>query len=103
MLGPEHRLKIIECMNFRQFQSGEPVFLKYKDKHLKIVVCLKGRLVLQSDLRQDFLGEGEVFGASEMYCVQQAQFEANVIAEPFAFVGEITREAIEQAIGEDFH
>lgn len=31
------------------------------------------------------------------------QFESNIIAEPFAFVGEITRDAIEQAIGEDFH
>ena len=44
-IGHDHRLKIIECMQFREFQKGEPIFFKFKEKNSKLVFCLKGKLV----------------------------------------------------------
>ncbi len=67
----DHRLKIIESMNFRQFSQGEPVLFKYKEKDLKLVFCLKGRLVYQSNNSLLFLKEGQIFGSSEMYQAQE--------------------------------
>jgi hypothetical protein len=90
-------------MQIRTFESGEPVFFKYKERHLKLAICLQGRLIgsKDSDL---FLRMGHSYGAAEIYqsygqrnTKQQANsehFPANIIADPYCIVAEIKREVI---------
>eukprot|EP00347_Sterkiella_histriomuscorum_P002012 403369812 len=107
-LSYHHRVKIIQAMNYREFSQGEAVFFKYKDKSQKIVFCLKGRLICQNSEKEVFLQEAQIFGSQELYedndkkSHNHLQFECNVIADPFCIIAEVSKEAFEQSLGEDF-
>lgn len=57
-IGHDHRLKIIEGMNFREFSKDESVFFKFRDRGSKLVFCLHGQLVSSDNTHTAFLKQG---------------------------------------------
>ena len=94
------RKKIVERVKVWKASQGTVVLDKYKEKNKKVVFCLSGRLVAGED--KLFRIEGQSYGAKDIYEENTSHFKSNVIADPYCIVAEISREQMEQILGEDF-